>query len=227
MNPLTLVVAALTLTSGSNPGSAQEHTSSSAAYDVVIANARIVDGTGNPWYGGDIGIRGRRIATIGDLSRARGQAPHRRRGQGRLARLHRYAQPRLVETTRRPARGEQDHPGRDAGDRGRGQLDRADEQGLHRGPASQLRALRHHTGLAVARRLLPQAREEPLERQLRHPSRHVHRARARDRPRRPPGDARRARPDAPDRPGGDGGRGARNLLGSHVLPRTASIGPRS
>ena len=33
-------------------------------YDLVIANARIVDGTGNPWYEGDVGIRGDRIATI-------------------------------------------------------------------------------------------------------------------------------------------------------------------
>jgi dihydroorotase/N-acyl-D-amino-acid deacylase len=33
-------------------------------YDLVITNARIVDGTGNPWYYGDVGIRGDRIATI-------------------------------------------------------------------------------------------------------------------------------------------------------------------
>lgn len=33
-------------------------------YDIVITNARIVDGTGNPWYYGDVGIRGDRIATI-------------------------------------------------------------------------------------------------------------------------------------------------------------------
>lgn len=35
-----------------------------AAYDVVITNARIVDGTGNPWYDGDVGVRGDRIATV-------------------------------------------------------------------------------------------------------------------------------------------------------------------
>lgn len=40
-------------------------------YDVIIANARIVDGSGNPWYRGDIGIRGQRIATIGKLDRAK------------------------------------------------------------------------------------------------------------------------------------------------------------
>jgi dihydroorotase/N-acyl-D-amino-acid deacylase len=34
------------------------------AYDLVLANGRIVDGTGNAWYLGDIGIRGDRIARI-------------------------------------------------------------------------------------------------------------------------------------------------------------------
>ena len=29
----------------------------SAPYDVVIRNGHIIDGTGSPWYSGDIGIR--------------------------------------------------------------------------------------------------------------------------------------------------------------------------
>jgi len=33
-------------------------------YDVVITGGRIVDGTGNPWYYGDVGIRGDRIVRI-------------------------------------------------------------------------------------------------------------------------------------------------------------------
>src|SRR5687768_10934061 len=33
-------------------------------YDVVITGGRIVDGAGNPWYYGDVGIRGDRIARI-------------------------------------------------------------------------------------------------------------------------------------------------------------------
>lgn len=43
------------------------------AYDLVIEGGRIVDGTGNGWYPGDIGIRGDRIAAItrpGELSEA-------------------------------------------------------------------------------------------------------------------------------------------------------------
>jgi N-acyl-D-aspartate/D-glutamate deacylase len=39
-------------------------------FDIVIAGGRVVDGAGNPWYRGDVGIRGQRIAAIGDLSAA-------------------------------------------------------------------------------------------------------------------------------------------------------------
>jgi N-acyl-D-amino-acid deacylase len=34
------------------------------SYDLVITNGRIIDGTGNPFYYGDVGVRGDRIATI-------------------------------------------------------------------------------------------------------------------------------------------------------------------
>ena len=33
-------------------------------YDLVISNARIVDGTGNPWFYGDLAIKGERIARV-------------------------------------------------------------------------------------------------------------------------------------------------------------------
>ena len=33
-------------------------------FDLVITNGRIVDGTGNPWYQGDVGIRGDRIVRV-------------------------------------------------------------------------------------------------------------------------------------------------------------------
>src|SRR5262245_41779669 len=36
-------------------------------FDVLITNARIVDGTGSPWFRGDIGIVGNTIAQIGTL----------------------------------------------------------------------------------------------------------------------------------------------------------------
>jgi N-acyl-D-amino-acid deacylase len=37
-------------------------------YDLLIRNARVVDGTGNPWFRADIGVRGGKIAAVGDLS---------------------------------------------------------------------------------------------------------------------------------------------------------------
>ncbi len=39
-------------------------------YDFVISGARIVDGSGAPWFSGDIAIVGDRIAAIGDLHEA-------------------------------------------------------------------------------------------------------------------------------------------------------------
>lgn len=43
-------------------------------FDLILENARIVDGMGNPWYRGDVGIKGDRIAATGDL---RGRTGHR------------------------------------------------------------------------------------------------------------------------------------------------------
>ena len=43
-------------------------------FDIVIRNGHIVDGTGSPWYAGDIGIRGGHVAAIGRLA----DAPARR-----------------------------------------------------------------------------------------------------------------------------------------------------
>ena len=38
-----------------------------AQFDVVIKNGRVIDGSGNPWYGADVGIRDGRIVAIGRL----------------------------------------------------------------------------------------------------------------------------------------------------------------
>jgi N-acyl-D-amino-acid deacylase len=43
-------------------------------FDLVITNGHIIDGTGSPWYSGDVGIREGRIAAIGNLA-----AAHRKR----------------------------------------------------------------------------------------------------------------------------------------------------
>ena len=39
-------------------------------YDLVIRNGHIIDGTGSPWYAGDIAIKDGHIAAIGNLSKA-------------------------------------------------------------------------------------------------------------------------------------------------------------
>ena len=41
-----------------------------ATFDLVITNGHIIDGTGSPWYSGDVGIREGKVAAIGNLSAA-------------------------------------------------------------------------------------------------------------------------------------------------------------
>ena len=48
-----------------------QQSSAEAPYDVLIRHGHILDGTGNPWYAGDIAIRGDRIAAIGTLEGAK------------------------------------------------------------------------------------------------------------------------------------------------------------
>ncbi len=39
-------------------------------FDILIRNGRVLDGTGNPWYLADVGVRGDRIAAVGALGNA-------------------------------------------------------------------------------------------------------------------------------------------------------------
>ena len=54
---------------GSETGTA-DGGSSGKPYDIVILNGHVIDGTGSPWYSGDVGIRDGRIAAIGRLDDA-------------------------------------------------------------------------------------------------------------------------------------------------------------
>jgi N-acyl-D-amino-acid deacylase len=47
-------------------------TLSAADYDVLIRNARVVDGAGNPWFRASVGIKDGRIAAVGALPEASG-----------------------------------------------------------------------------------------------------------------------------------------------------------
>jgi len=40
------------------------------AFDLVITNGHIIDGTGSPWYSGDVGLRAGKIESIGNLTNA-------------------------------------------------------------------------------------------------------------------------------------------------------------
>ena len=51
----------LTLACASVPS----HAPATRHYDLLITNARIVDGTGNPWYRGSVATTGDRIAYVG------------------------------------------------------------------------------------------------------------------------------------------------------------------
>ena len=44
-----------------------ESKSTEQPYDIVITNGHIIDGTGSPWYSGDLAIRDGKIAAIGNL----------------------------------------------------------------------------------------------------------------------------------------------------------------
>jgi len=60
---LALIVASAACATASSTGRGAASTTG-APYDVVIGNGRIVDGSGNAWFYGDVGIRGDRIVTI-------------------------------------------------------------------------------------------------------------------------------------------------------------------
>ena len=55
---LLFLILAATITSAQQPES----------FDLIITNGHIIDGTGSPWYSGDLGIRDGKIAAIGNLS---------------------------------------------------------------------------------------------------------------------------------------------------------------
>ena len=71
--PLFLMLTAAFLSAQPTPQSAAIPAQSAVGwqpqpFDIVIVNGRIVDGTGSPWYSGDLGIRQGHIAAIGNLA---------------------------------------------------------------------------------------------------------------------------------------------------------------
>jgi N-acyl-D-amino-acid deacylase len=68
LTTLILVFGALSLSG--RPGVANPGNISGRCCDIVIRNGRIIDGTGSPWYSGDIGIKDGKVIAIGNLTAA-------------------------------------------------------------------------------------------------------------------------------------------------------------
>jgi dihydroorotase/N-acyl-D-amino-acid deacylase len=62
--PILLALSACSSGSSAGPAAQPGPADGLGSYDVVISGGHVVDGTGNAWYPGDVGIRGDRIAPI-------------------------------------------------------------------------------------------------------------------------------------------------------------------
>jgi dihydroorotase/N-acyl-D-amino-acid deacylase len=63
------LVALVYLAGGGSAGA--RSATAEAPFDIIVTNGHILDGTGSPWYSGDIGIRAGHIAAIGNLATAK------------------------------------------------------------------------------------------------------------------------------------------------------------
>lgn len=69
--PRTVLAFALSLSLASTGLAAQQPAPGAGQrFDVLITNGRVIDGTGNPWFFADVGIRDGRIAAVGELDGA-------------------------------------------------------------------------------------------------------------------------------------------------------------
>src|SRR5688500_233001 len=59
-----VLAVCLAVALGPVEGNAQQ---ANAPYHLSIRSGRVLDGTGNPWFPADIGVRGGRIVTLGSL----------------------------------------------------------------------------------------------------------------------------------------------------------------
>ena len=64
----SLVAVFLSIATGACMQAGDGPSANDTPFDVLITNARVVDGAGNPWFRVDVGVRGDRIAAVGQLS---------------------------------------------------------------------------------------------------------------------------------------------------------------
>ena len=74
---VALVLASVWAASRPRPEAAADE----RPFDLVITNARVVDGSGNPWFRADVGIKGGRIARVGRVAASEGQRAIDARGR--------------------------------------------------------------------------------------------------------------------------------------------------
>ncbi|MDA1081697.1 MAG: D-aminoacylase [Gemmatimonadetes bacterium] len=61
---VTSCAISLSVAACASSGRGSASPSAGARYDLIISNGKVVDGTGNSWFYGDVGIRGDRIAAV-------------------------------------------------------------------------------------------------------------------------------------------------------------------
>ena len=76
-----LLVYALAIPSATVQTANLQNGNAKESYDLLITNARIVDGSGNPWFRADIGIQGGHITRIGRIDRSQGRQTIDAKGQ--------------------------------------------------------------------------------------------------------------------------------------------------
>src|SRR4051794_32057326 len=64
---VTIALGCLAAAQATSPTTQPDH------FDLLVRHGKIVDGSGNAWFYGDVGIRAGKIARIGDLSKATGE----------------------------------------------------------------------------------------------------------------------------------------------------------
>lgn len=78
---IALLVSALATAWSGNPSPARRSEASAHTFDLLITNARVIDGSGNPWFRADIGIKDGRIARVGRIDPSTAQKTIAANGQ--------------------------------------------------------------------------------------------------------------------------------------------------
>ena len=71
MRAVTAILLSVLFSAAAQAAGAADESAPAETYDVLLRGGRIVDGAGNPWFTGDLAIRGDRIAAVGILKGAR------------------------------------------------------------------------------------------------------------------------------------------------------------